>query len=128
METLARAAQQHRSAAATEPLSILIAHSQFLQEQTLAVRATLDGDAEAAIRAELDSANLQLEETLLALERAIELTRSAPLPAPAPVAIDSRAVAAATAASAHLPSNRLVMTRPYIGAELDPVGIIMTSR
>jgi hypothetical protein len=128
METLARETQQIRSAAAAEQLSELIAHSQLLQEQTLAVRATLDWNAEAAIRAELDRANLQLEGTMLALERAIELTRSAQLPAPAPVTIDIRPVSPAAARSAHLPSDRLVMSLPYVSGELDPIGIIMTGR
>ena len=114
METLAPADQQIRSAATVEQLSVLIAHSQSLQEQTLAVRATLDGDAEAAIRAELDRANLQLEETMLALERAIELTRSPRL--------------LAAAESAHLLSAKLVVSLPYVGRELEPVGIIMTGR
>ena len=38
METLASVDQQIRSAATAEQLSVLIAHSQLLQEQTLAVR------------------------------------------------------------------------------------------
>ena len=128
METLARADQQIRAAATAEQLSVLIAHGQLLQEQTLAVRATLDWNAEAAIQAELDRANLQLEETMLALERAIELTRSAPLAAPAPVTANGQSGSPAAAGSAHLPSNRLVMSLPYVGHELDPIGIIINSR
>ncbi len=79
METLVHAAQQIREAATAEHLRALITHSQLLQEQTLAVRATLAWNAEAGIRAELDAANLQLEETTLALKRAIALHPLAPV-------------------------------------------------
>ena len=114
METLARAEQHSRSAAAAEQLSDLIAHSQVLQQQTLAVLATLGGPAEAALRAELARANLRVEEIMLALERAIELTRSTPLPA--------------ATASSRVRVDSLVVSATYVGSGLDPVGIIVSSR
>lgn len=85
METLAHAALATRRAAAAEQLDDLIVLTRLIQEQTLAMRAALGWNAEAAIRAELDSASLQFEEAMLALERAIEATRPARRPEPVAV-------------------------------------------
>jgi hypothetical protein len=83
MERLIVATQQIRATATVEQVSGLIARGRDIEQQMLAIRTTLNWRSEAAVRAALEQAGLELAAAMLALERAADLAREAASPSAA---------------------------------------------